>query len=56
MPDQPLAPIRQFQIPHLGKKRLGLQLDRMRQQFARTAAKDIRQWIIKLVGLTLTCH
>lgn len=32
--------------------RLGLHLDRMRKQFARAAAKYIRQGIIDFVGLT----
>jgi hypothetical protein len=52
MPDNPVTAIGKLEIPHLGKKRLGLDLDRLRQQFARPGAKHIRQWIIKLVRLT----
>ena len=52
MPDNPLTAIGKLEILHRGKESLGLEFDRLRKQPARAAAKDIRQWIIKLVGLT----
>ncbi len=52
--DNPVTAIGKLDIPHLGKKRLGLDLDRLRQQFASPGAKHIRQGIINFVGLTKT--
>ncbi|MFB9981705.1 hypothetical protein ACFSOZ_03730 [Mesorhizobium newzealandense] len=52
MPDKPVTAIAKLEIPHLGKKRVGFHLHRLRKQFARAAAKHIRQWIINFVGLT----
>ncbi|RWD32986.1 MAG: hypothetical protein EOS34_19850 [Mesorhizobium sp.] len=52
MPDKPVTTIGKLEILHLGKKRLGFHLDRLRKQFARAAAKYIGQGIIDFVGLT----
>ncbi|WP_287060002.1 hypothetical protein [Mesorhizobium sp.] len=50
MPDKPVTSIGKLEILHLGNKRLGFHLDRLRKQFARAAAKYIRQGITDFVG------
>ncbi|WP_292440550.1 hypothetical protein [Mesorhizobium sp.] len=52
MLDKPVTTICKLEILHLGEKRLGFHLDRLRKQFARAAAKHIRQGIIDFDGLT----
>src|SRR5437762_766261 len=52
MPDNPVTAIGKLEILHRRKESLGLQFDRLCKQPPRAGAKDIRQWIIKLVGLT----
>ena len=52
MPDNPVTTIGKLEILHLGKKRLGFHLDRLRKQFARAGSKHIRQGIIDFVGMT----
>jgi len=49
---QAVAPVGKLQILHRGEKRIGLDLDSLRQQLPRTSSQDIRQGIIDLVGLT----
>jgi hypothetical protein len=52
MPNDAVATISQLEIPHSGEERLGLHLDSLRKQLSGAGAKDIRQGIIDLVGLT----
>jgi hypothetical protein len=54
VPDNTVSSISKPEVLHLSKKRLGFQLDRLRQQLSRTRSKDIGQGIIDLVGLTKT--
>src|SRR5674476_602083 len=54
MPNDTVATIRQLEIPHGGKERLGLHLDSLYQQSAGAVSKDIRQGIVDLVRQTKT--
>jgi hypothetical protein len=51
MPHHSGASVGKLQVLHRGKKRLDFRLDCLGQKLPRTSAKDIRQWIIDLVGL-----
>src|SRR6202030_4554040 len=52
MPDDTVAPVRKLQILHRGEESLGLDLNSLRQKLPRTSSKNIRQWIVDLVGMT----
>jgi len=54
VPDNTVSSISKPEVLHLGKKRLGFQLDSLRQQLSRTRSQDIGQGIIDLVGVTKT--
>jgi hypothetical protein len=50
--DNTVSSISKPEALHLGKKRLGFQLDSLRQLLSRTRSWDIGQGIIDLVGVT----
>jgi hypothetical protein len=52
VPHQTLAPIRQLQGAHAGEIGLGLDLDGLREQLARTGAQDLGQGIVNRIRLT----
>jgi hypothetical protein len=54
VPDNTVSSISKPEVLHLGKKRLGFQLDSLRQQLSRTRSQDIGQGITDLVGVTKT--
>ena len=54
VPDNTVSSIGKLEVLHRGKKRLGFELDSLRQQLPRTRSQDIGQWIVDLVGLTKT--
>ena len=54
VPDNTVSSISKPEVLHLGKKRLGFQLDSLRQQLSRTRSQDIGQGIIDLVAVTKT--
>jgi site-specific DNA recombinase len=52
VPHDPFAPVRHSQALHRGQERLGLRLDRLRQQSPGAAPQDRRQRIVDLFRLT----
>jgi hypothetical protein len=46
------ATVRQLEVLHGGKERLGLHLNRLRDKLSRTRAQDTGQRSINLIGLT----
>jgi hypothetical protein len=52
VPDNTVATVGKLQVLHASKKRIGLELNRLRKKPPRTRPQDIRQWIVNLIGVT----